>query len=56
MDKVQAWELLNNHDYSPRLTMSGLYDLIIRAGYPEEVAHKASMQRGLDRLSAGEVM
>lgn len=56
MEKVQAWELLHDPDYSGRLTMDGLYRLLLRAGYPREVAHQAAKQRGWDRLSAGEVM
>ena len=56
MSAVQAWEMLNDPDYSGRLTMDGLRRLLIRAGYSEEVAHKAALQRGWDRLSAGEVM
>lgn len=56
MAGVQAWELLNTPDYCGRLTMAELHRLLIRAGYPAQVAHKAALQRGWDRLSAGEVM
>ena len=56
MDGVRAWELLNDPSYSGRLTMEGFHRLLRRAGFPEDAAHEAAMQRGWDRLSAGEVM
>ena len=56
MHRTQAWELLQDSDYSSRLTMDGFHRLLRQAGYTEAVAHKAAMQRGWDRLSAGEVM
>lgn len=53
MKKTQAWERLNNPEYSGRLTMSQLYDLLLEAGYSEEVAQDAANKRGWDRLEAG---
>lgn len=53
MPKVQAWERLNNPEYSGRLSMSEFYDLLIEAGYSPEIAQKAANQRGWDRLDAG---
>ena len=56
MEKVQAWELLNNPDYCGRLNMGEFHDLLIRAGYPAEIAQKTASNRGMDRLSAGLTM
>ena len=56
MPKVQAWELLNDPHYSGQLDMEGFYNLLVRAGYSEEVAHRAASQRGWDRLNAGVTM
>lgn len=53
MPRVQAWERLNNPDYAGRLNMSEFYDLIIAAGYSEEVAQEAANKRGWDRLEKG---
>ena len=53
MGRVQAWEKLNDHEYSGQLTMEQFHNLLVKAGYSEEVAHKAASQRGWDRLSAG---
>jgi hypothetical protein len=52
MPKVQAWERVNDPEYCGRLTMGELYDLMIRAGYSEEVAQEAAKKRGWDRLMA----
>lgn len=53
MPKVQAWELLNDPHYSGHLSMGELHDLLLRAGYSEEVAHETASKRGWDRLDAG---
>ena len=54
--KVQAWEQLHDPEYAGGLNMEQFYDLLIRAGYSEEVAHEAAKKRGWDRLSAGVTM
>lgn len=56
MSKVKAWERLNDPEYAGGLTMEQFYDLLVAAGYKEEVAHKAALQRGWDRLSDGVMM
>lgn len=56
MDRVQAWELLNDPEYSGTLTMGQFKSLLLRAGYSEEVAQRAASQRGWDRLCAGVMM
>ena len=53
MDGVKARELLDDPEYSSQLTMDQFEKLLLRAGYPDGVAHEAAMQRGWDRLSAG---
>lgn len=56
MERVQAWERLNDPEYAGRLTMGEFYDLLIAAGYSERAARKAANKRGLDRLEAGVTM
>lgn len=56
MPRIQAWELLNNLDYSRKLSMSELYDLLVEAGYTEDQAQCAANKRGWDRLSLGMTM
>ena len=56
MTATQAWEMINDPDRCNRLTMGDFEELLRRAGYSSEVAHKAAMQRGWDRLCAGELM
>lgn len=56
MPKVQAWERLNDPEYAGSLTMEQFHDLLIDAGYSEEVAQKAASQRGWERLQAGVTM
>ncbi len=56
MPKVQAWERLNDPEYSGRLTMLQFRELLLEAGYSEDVAQKAANQRGWDRLCAGVTM
>lgn len=53
MRRTQAWEQLNNPEYSGRLSMGEFYDLLVRAGYSKMVARKAANKRGYDRLEAG---
>lgn len=53
MPKVQAWENLNDPEYSGRLNMGEFYELLITAGYSEEAAQKAANKRGWERLEAG---
>lgn len=56
MGGVRAWELLHDPEYAARLQTSDFYDLLIRAGYSQEVAQKAALEHGWERLTAGEVM
>jgi len=56
MIREKAVELLSDATYSARLPMEELRNLLIRAGYSKDIAHKAAMQRGWDRLSAGETI
>lgn len=53
MPKVMAWERLNNPEYCGKLTMNEFYDLLIAAGYSDDVAQNAACKRGWDRLEAG---
>lgn len=53
MVKVQAWERLNDPEYCGRLNMAEFYDLLLRAGYSEEVAQAGASKRGWERLCAG---
>ena len=53
LPKVQAWERLNNPEYSGQLTMGQFHALLLEAGYPEDVAQEAANKRGWDRLNAG---
>lgn len=53
MPKVQAWERLNDPEYSGRLNMVEFYDLLIAAGYTADVAQKIANERGWKRLQAG---
>lgn len=56
MRTTQAWELLHNPEHCGRLKMVELYDLMVRAGYPDDAAQEAAKQRGIDRLDAGREM
>jgi hypothetical protein len=56
MPKVQAWERLNDYNYSGQLTMGEFETLLLKAGYRPDVAHEAAMKRGWDRLEAGVMM
>jgi hypothetical protein len=56
MPRVQAWERLNDPEYSGKLKMTEFYELLIKAGYDESTAQKAANQRGWDRLQAGVAM
>lgn len=51
--KVQAWEVITDHEKCAELTMEGFYTFLVEAGYSEEVAQKTANQRGWDRLNAG---
>ena len=53
---VQAWEILHDPERGGRLNMDDFRRMLIRAGYSMEEVRKASLQRGWDRLNAGEVM
>ena len=55
MDRVKALELIERPEYCGGLTMDGLYKLMLRAGFDKEDAHEASLQRGGERLNAGEM-
>ncbi len=50
---TQAWELLNNPEYSSKLRMVDFYELMVRAGYTRVEAQKAANVRGWERLKAG---
>ena len=54
MMTVQAQERLDDGAYCARLPMHEFQRLLVRAGYPQDIAHQTAMQRGMDRLSAGE--
>lgn len=56
MLKVQAWERLNDKEYSGQLDMVSFYNLLIEAGYSRGVAQKAANTRGYQRLQAGHKM
>lgn len=56
MPKIQAWERLNNPEYSSKLSMEAFYELLLEAGYSEEAAQKAANERGWSRLDAGVTM
>lgn len=53
MLRVQAWERLNDPEYSGQLNMEQFRRLLLEAGYSVEVADKAAAKRGWDRLDAG---
>lgn len=53
MPKVMAWELLQDPEYAGGLNMNQFYELLIRAGYSEDVAQRAATKRGWDRLDNG---
>lgn len=53
MPKVQAWERINDPEYSGSLTMVQFYELLLEAGYSEESAQRAANKRGWDRLQQG---
>jgi len=56
MSRVQAWEQMNDPDYCGSLTMRQFYELLLKAGYSEEVAQEAASERGWERLNAGIAM
>ena len=56
MRQAQAWERLNDLDYSGNLSMDGFYNLLLEAGIKDKEAREAAKQRGWDRLQAGVMM
>lgn len=46
--------MLEDPDYCGRLSAEGLYDLLLRAGWSEDMAQRAANERGMDRLAMGE--
>lgn len=56
MVSTQAWEVLNDPEYCGKLTMNQYHGLLLKAGYSRDHADEAALQRGWDRLSAGEVV
>lgn len=56
MRRVRAWELLNEPTYCGRLSMGEFKELLLEAGYPEDVAQRAANERGWQRLLAGTTM
>lgn len=53
MPKVQAWERLNDPEYSGRLKMEEYYELVLQAGYSAKLAQELARKRGWDRMAAG---
>lgn len=53
VERVRAWEQVNDPEYCGRLSMAEFHELALLAGYSAEVAQKAANQRGWDRLCAG---
>lgn len=56
MERTMAWERLNDPEYCGALKMGEYRDLLLRAGYSEEVANRAACERGWARLDAGVMM
>ena len=56
MVRVKALELLENAEYCQRLTMDGLYRLLLKAGFPHEESHKVASEHGMQRLNAGQTL
>lgn len=54
MIRTQAQELLDDPRHVGRLGMEELESLMLRAGYKYEDAHRTAMNRGFNRLAAGE--
>lgn len=53
MLRVQAWEKVNDTNYSGQLGQVEFEELLLKAGYSPRVAHEAALKRGWDRLDAG---
>lgn len=53
---TRAWELVNDPEFCSKLTVVGLRDLMVRAGYPAEVVREAVLRHGNQRLDADMVM
>lgn len=56
MTSTRAWELVNDPEYCGNLKMGEFHELLLKAGYPPDVAQKSASQRGWDRINAGAVM
>lgn len=50
--RTQAWERLSDPEYAGKLGMGEFKELLLKAGYSEDVAQGAAKQRGWDRLCA----
>lgn len=51
--RVRAWERLHDPQYSGALDTQAFHSLLLAAGYSEDMAQKASNERGLQRLTMG---
>ena len=56
MTKIQAWEQLNNPEYSSKLGMVDFHNLLLKAGIDAKTAKKAANERGWQRLSNEEML
>ncbi len=56
MQRVQAWEKLEDPEYCGQLTMGGFRNLLIRAGFEPEDVDEEAKRHGWARLSAGLTM
>lgn len=56
MQRCKAWEQLEDREYSGRLTMIELHELLLKAGWPAKEAQEAANRRGFERQAAGEAM
>lgn len=53
---AKAMELLEDPERCSQLRMEDFNRLLVRAGYSKSAARKASLQRGWDRLTAGQMI
>lgn len=53
MGRLKALELLEDPKYRSGLDMQGLERLLIQAGCDRNEAHKAAMDHGFNRITAG---
>ena len=56
MERVKAWEMLEDPEIGGSLNMVQFHRLLLRAGWSPEDADEAAKQRGWERLQAGEAM